>query len=254
MIATDSAAGAQAGRGGRASSGQRAAASRGRGAAASTSQRRKRNVRGQGSKLTEDIVAAALALIDRTGSAESVTLRAVAREIGIAAPSIYSHFADRDAIVMAVVARVFDELASAIETGVRSAADDPAERLVAGCQRYVRWGLQHPARYRVLFSEPRTDSVQAADYCKPVVIGPGDKPVLAFGAEAFALLVEAITECVRAGVSSSTDVVADGTAVWVALHGTVTLRTTLPGFPWPEPVAAFVRQLVLPLGKVTQPA
>lgn len=244
--ATASPAAAPSGRGAPTPAGPRAATSAGR--------QRKRNVRGQGSKLTEDIVAAALALIDRTGSAESVTLRAVAREIGIAAPSIYGHFADRDAIVMAVVARVFDELAGAIRTGIGSAADDPAERLVAGCQQYVRWGLQHPARYRVLFSEPRTDSARAAEYCEPVVIGPADRPVLEFGAEAFALLVEAIADCVQAGVSASTDVVADGTAVWVALHGTVTLRTTLPGFPWPEPVAAFVRQLVLPLGKVTQPA
>ena len=38
--------------------------------------------------------------------------------------------------------------------------------------------------------------------------------------------------------------------VWVALHGTVTLRTALPGFPWPE-LAVFARQLVLPLAQVT---
>lgn len=41
-----------------------------------------------------------------------------------------------------------------------------------------------------------------------------------------------------------------GDVVWVALHGTVSLRTALPRFPWPDP-AAFVRQLVLPLAKVT---
>ena len=49
---------------------------------------------------------------------------------------------------------------------------------------------------------------------------------------------------------SSADVLADATAVWVALHGTVSLRTALPRFPWPDP-AASVRQLVLPLAKVT---
>ena len=53
---------------------------------------RHRNPRGQGTRLSEDIVAGALALIERTGSAEAVTLRAVAREAGIAAPSIYAHF------------------------------------------------------------------------------------------------------------------------------------------------------------------
>ena len=209
--------------------------------------RRHRNPRGQGARLTGDIVAGALALIERTGSAEAVTLRAVAREAGIAAPSIYAHFPDRDAVLAAVGARVFDELTEAIEQGREAAGQDPAGRLVAGCEAYVAFGLEHPARYGVLFSTQRP---AAPDYCKPVPTGPDGRPVLEFGAETFALLLQAIQDCVTSGVSASTDVVADATAVWVALHGTVTLRAALPRFPWPDP-AAFVRQLVLPLAQVT---
>jgi AcrR family transcriptional regulator len=211
--------------------------------------RRQRNARGQGSRLSEEIVEAALGLIDRTGTQESVTLRAVAREIGIAAPSIYPHFADRDAIVMSVVARLFDELAEVIRAAIASAPDDPVEQLVSGCEQYVRYGLENPARYGVLFSQ--NDPKDIADYCAPIMIGPGQRPVLELGAAAFALLSDGIAACGQAGVSASTDPVADGTAVWVALHGTVTLRTARPGFPWPEPVASFVRQLVLPLAKIT---
>jgi AcrR family transcriptional regulator len=218
------------------------------GLAAPAGPRRQRNPRGQGSRLTDDIVSAAIALIEREGSDEAVTLRAVAREIGIAAPSIYPHFPDRDAIVMAVVVRIFDELAEAIRQGVESVGPEPVDRLVAGCEQYVGFGLAHPARYRVLFSEHRQG---AAQYCRPVTIGPGGRPVLEFGAEAFALVVDAIEDCVLAGSSRSTNVVADGTAVWVALHGFVSLRTALHSFPWPEPTSAFVRQLVLPLARVT---
>ena len=209
--------------------------------------RRRRNPRGQGARLTEDIVAGALALIERAGSAEAVTLRAVAREAGIAAPSIYAHFPDRDAVLMAVVARIFEELTEAIEQGQKSAGQDPAGRLVAGCEAYVAFGLEHPARYGVLFYRPLP---APPGYPKPVPIGPDGRPVLGLGAEAFALLVQAIQDCVTAGVSASTDVVADATAVWVALHGTVSLRTALPRFPWPDP-AASVRQLVLSLAQVT---
>jgi AcrR family transcriptional regulator len=209
--------------------------------------KRHRNPRGQGARLTEDIVSGALALIERTGSAEAVTLRAVAREVGIAAPSIYAHFPDRDSVLMAVVVRIFDELTQAIEQGKKSAGQDPAGRLIAGCEAYVAFGLEHPARYGVLFSTQRS---VAQDYPKPVLIGPDRRPVPGFGAETFALLVQAIQDCVTAGVSASTDVVADATAVWVALHGTVSLRTALPGFPWPDP-AASVRQLVLSLAEVT---
>jgi AcrR family transcriptional regulator len=210
--------------------------------------RRQRNARGQGGRLTDDIVTGALALIERTGSDEAVTLRAVAREVGIAAPSIYPHFADRDAIVMTAVMRIFDELTSAI-AGAAAAGPDPVDRLVAGCEAYLGYGLSHPARYGVLFSERR---MSAGDYCEPVPLGPDGRPVLEFGAEAFALLVNAIEDCVKAGASDSTNVVADATAVWVALHGTVALRTALPGFPWPEP-AQFVRQFVLSLAHVAVP-
>ena len=208
--------------------------------------RRQRNARGQGARLADDIVAGALALIERTGSDEAVTLRAVAREIGIAAPSIYAHFADRDEIIMAVVLRVFDELSAAVIKGRDAAGPDPVDRLVAGCAGYLAFGLEHPARYGVLFV-PHGASPE--EYCAPVPPGADGRPVLEFGAESFALLVQAIEECAAAGVSASTDAFADATAVWAALHGTVTLRSALPGFPWPE-LLPFTRQIVLPLALV----
>jgi AcrR family transcriptional regulator len=214
-----------------------------------TAPRRQRNARGQGARLTGDIVSGALALIDRTGSDEAVTLRAVAREIGIAAPSIYAHFPDREAIVAAVVGRIFDELTAAIAAGTNLAGDDPVDRLIAGCEAYVDFGLAQPARYGVLFSGPRM-AAQDREPAAPVPPGPGALPAMA-GAQAFALLVDAIEACVTAGASASSDVVADATAVWVALHGTVSLRTSLSGrFPWPDR-AGFVRGLVLTLAKIT---
>jgi AcrR family transcriptional regulator len=208
--------------------------------------RRERNPRGQGARLTDEIISAALALIEREGNDEAVTLRAVAREIGIAAPSIYAHFPDRDAIVTAVVARIFDDLTAEISRAVAGSGEDPVERLTAGCEAYVAFGLSRPARYGVLFSEQR---LGIKNYCKPVAIGPDGRPVLEFGAESFALLVEGLTECVAAGRSTSTDVVADSTAIWVAMHGTVSLQVALPGFPWPEP-GVFVREIVERLGRL----
>ena len=211
----------------------------------------RRNARGQGSRLTDEIISGALELIEREGTDEAVTLRAVAREIGIAAPSIYAHFPDRAAIMLAVVARVFEELSQVILQVRAAAGDDPVENLVAGCEAYVAFGLQHPARYRVLFSEQRRgDDDSWRDYCKPVNFGPNGLPVLEFGAESFALLVDALAACIAAGRSESTDAMADSTAIWVALHGTVSLKSTAPGFPWPER-EDFVRRFVLRLARIT---
>jgi AcrR family transcriptional regulator len=212
--------------------------------------KRKRNPRGQGARLTVDIVSGALSIIDRAGTDDAVTLRAVAREIGIAAPSIYAHFPDRAAIMLAVVARVFDELTEAIAKARLSTCDDPVERLVAGCEAYVAFGLRNPSRYQVLFSERRPDGNESwRDYCKPVAFGPNAAPVLELGAESFALLVDSLAECIAAGRSSSTDAMTDSTAIWVALHGTVSLKSSAPGFPWPEP-QDFVRQFVLRLARI----
>ena len=74
--------------------------------------------------------------------------------------------------------------------------------------------------------------------------------MLAWGADAFGHLLRGIGDCVTAGVSTSTDVPADATAVWVALHGMVTLRSALPGFPVAEQ-APMLRHAVLALARVT---
>ena len=117
---------------------------------------------------------------------------------------------------------------------------------MAGCGAYVSYGLAHPARYGVC--SPATSGHRTST-ARPVQLGPDGRPVLEFGAEV-ALLVRGIEECVGAGESGSADMVADSTAVWVALHGTVTLRTALPGYPWPRP-DSMVRHLVLSLARIT---
>ena len=192
-----------------------------------------------------------------------MTLRSVAREVGIAAPSIYTHFADRDAIRWAVVERVFEELARCIERGRDASGDDPVDQLVGGSEAYVEFGLEHPARYRVLFAsefpELPPDHVLAADEKIDILRAgqgpasssttPGAETLPLVGAEAFSLVMEGIAHCVAQGRSTSTDAFADATAVWVALHGTVSLWSTMCDFPWPDQ-EGFVRRLVLSLAHI----
>src|ERR1700743_2641011 len=114
--------------------------------------RHRRNARGQGNRLAEEIVRGALAIVERTGSDDAVTLRAVAREVGIAAPSIYAHFADREAIIMAAVVQIFDELADAVEQAEAAAVPDPAltrtrkSSSSSGRPSASRSGLSWPSR------------------------------------------------------------------------------------------------------------
>ena len=102
---------------------------------------RRRNRRGEGGKLREEIIAAAVALLDEGGDERAVTLRSVARKAGIAAPSIYAHFADQPSIMLAVVQREMDALAVALREADENAGPDARRRLFAVCNaRFIGGG------------------------------------------------------------------------------------------------------------------
>jgi AcrR family transcriptional regulator len=184
---------------------------------------RERNRRGEGTRLRAEILAGATELLEGTGSEEAVTLRAIARKVGISAPSIYSHFPDREAIVDAIVDDAFRDFNAAIRNAADAALESgagPLARLRAGCAAYLQFAAERPNRYRVLFE--RQD-----------LIGHENLPVPSFRTESLELLVSCVQECVNAGISASDDPARDATAIWVALHGFASLHGLMPGFPWP---------------------
>lgn len=163
---------------------------------------RTRNPRGSGGQLADEIVAAAIALVDESADPAALTLRGIARRAGITAPAIYAHFPDLAAVIAGLLAASFEELRDA----VRAAADGqdaPVAALVAAGRAYVEFGWRHPARYRLMF---------AADGYAPDAVAT------------FALIEAAITSCVRAGASDSDDPHTDTWLLWAALHGVATLE------------------------------
>lgn len=199
---------------------------------------RQRNPRGEGARLRDEIVEAATRLVDANGS-EAVTLRAVAREAGISAPSIYDHFADRDQILNAVIQHCFAELIAEI-TAARDAVQDPVDRLSAGCDAYLRLAERQPRRYALLFRRPVLRHETA--------YGAQDET----GALAFQTLVEGIAHCAAEGRSTSTEPFNDATALWAALHGYASLHTTQTGFPWPDHQDTLTR-IIRGLARITTP-
>jgi AcrR family transcriptional regulator len=188
---------------------------------------RARNARGEGARLRNEIIAAALSLL-QNGPSEAVTLRAVAREAGVTAPSIYRHFRDLDAILRTVVDIAFDDLERVLRAV--SPEGEPFDRLRRVCQGYLDFARQHPQRYRLMFGGV-WNAEEAAARASEDFAGRPD-----IGIEAFHVLSDAIAECVAAGQSSSTDPFADAAALWAALHGLADLRRTAPLFPWPADV------------------
>lgn len=203
---------------------------------------RPRNRRGEGGRLRQDILDAAAELLTEHGS-EAVTLRAIARRIGISAPSIYGHFADRQTVLFTLARSAFAELTDRLARAAR-ADPDPVVALRSVCLAYLDFAADEPERYRIMFGGV-WDATEAVD--SPGV-GPGELDAL--GRDAQASLTEVFRGCVEAGRSSSDDAAADSIALWLGLHGLAHQRAVAPRFPWPTDIGSRVIEPLLRLSGV----
>lgn len=101
---------------------------------------------------TAEIKTHALALLDRGGPA-AITLRAIAREMGMTANAIYGYFATRDELVTALIDEVYTSLVDTVEAA-RDEHTDPGERLIAWAVAFRRWSVSNPAGFRLVYGDP----------------------------------------------------------------------------------------------------
>ncbi len=170
-------------------------------------------------------------MLDEGATEDGITLRAVARRVGIAPQSIYSHFADRDAILLEVVREAFDELSDQLASAIGTANGSAAADLRAICDAYLSFALERPQRYRILFGGA-WDASRAKSSSSV-----GDDAVATLGQDAFSLFVSALDRCVAEGSSTSVDTYADAAALWAGLHGYASVRPVTKEFRWPDDVA-----------------
>jgi AcrR family transcriptional regulator len=102
----------------------------------------------------EEIRATAWKQIGEMGAA-SLSLRGIAREMGLTAPALYRYYRDRDALVTALLIDAFTAFSNALEAGRDACAPDAhAARFRAMCKAYFQWAVQNPQRYALLFGTP----------------------------------------------------------------------------------------------------
>ena len=141
-------------------------------------------------------VRAALELLEESGTA-ALSLRAVARRAGVAPSAPYRHYADRDALVSAVAVVGYRELADRLSAALAepSTIDDLAAVAVA----YVRFAIERPALFRVMFGEPcdrdSSDRVAATN------------------------VISAYVGSIVLRCFPGADVVSLSTALWACVHG-----------------------------------
>src|ERR1700712_1278902 len=97
------------------------------------------------------LVRAAMELLEGRGET-ALSLRAVARRAGVSSAAPYRHYADREALVSAVAAVGYRELAERL--AVAHPSPSTPEQLASVAIAYVQFALERPALFRIMFGEP----------------------------------------------------------------------------------------------------
>ncbi|MFJ2771391.1 TetR/AcrR family transcriptional regulator [Streptomyces sp. NPDC087300] len=182
---------------------------------------RRRNPRGQGQVLRGQLIDAAAKLLATLDQPETLTLRQVAREVGVAPASIYGHFPDLSALVQHVLRLRYEELARLMEQAAQ-ANPDPLGDVVARCAAYARWGVDQPGHYRTLFGgRMPTDLLTGSAH------GAGEE---LFGALVASLAAVTDPDGTRSTPEGQWQA---GILLWTALHGLVSLYNAHGTMSWP---------------------
>jgi AcrR family transcriptional regulator len=162
--------------------------------------------------LREDCVTEALRIVEESGL-QALSLREVARRLGVSHQSPYKHFPSRDHIVAEIARRAYDQFTSALEARPRS--EDAGADFRAMGLAYIDYALANPLPYRLLFGGP---------------LPPGEHhpEMMTSARRAFELLRAGLLRLMTAMGASAEEVDVDTEAlfVWATVHGVASLLLT----------------------------
>jgi AcrR family transcriptional regulator len=173
-------------------------------------------------ELRETILRAAADLLVEE-SYELFSLRRLAARIGYSATTVYRYFEDKDQLVFAVLERGFSEFGQRMHQAAAQSYD-PMEQLAAQGRTYVRFGLEHPVFYKLMF-------MTRADYWQKMPPEAFDSKMDSFG-----LLQRTVAAGMDGGQFRPGNPELVAVALWSQMHGIVSLALTMPMMT-PEHVA-----------------
>jgi AcrR family transcriptional regulator len=178
--------------------------------------RRPRAPRGSGDRLRDEILDAATDLLLETEHARAVSIRSVAQRVGVTPPSIYLHFADKDALLDAVCARYFEKLDQEM-LRVTGESSSPAEVLRAQGLAYIRFATQTPELYRIAtMGEWKS----------------GNSIDIALETTAFKHMLATVQALMDDGVYQPDDPTTAALEIWTAVHGVAAMLIAKPHLPF----------------------
>lgn len=136
---------------------------------------------------------------------EAISLRQVARELGVTAPALYGYVDDKQDLLRSVAEVEFEHL---IQRFAAVRVEDPIERIRELCRAYVAHALASPALFRTMFLFP-------PDLANSATTGHE----LPAATKAFDTALAATTDAVDAGLFPSVDPLTAAFTTWTAMHG-----------------------------------
>lgn len=120
-----------------------------------------------------------------TGGPQAISLRAIARHMGMTAPAIYRYFPSLDALIVEVAGDLYDELRETVERARDAAGDDPLRQLGEMARGFRQWSVSHPVEFTLIFGTPVAGMPALEDDC-----AHPDHPGARFGAPFVRALLE----------------------------------------------------------------
>ncbi|MGW6276757.1 TetR/AcrR family transcriptional regulator [Kribbella sp. NPDC055071] len=179
---------------------------------------RNRNRRGRGEQLRRDIIDTTQRMLNELGDDALLTLRAIAREVQIAATSVYIHFATHDDLVFAALEACTADLVRELDQAEASAGEDPVRRLRARLLFLGTWVRDNAGLYKVLHESTLNRRMH-----------------LAFKAELTTRTEAAVQACMDAGLAPAGDAATIARDLRAAVHGAVSIHINEPDAAVPLP-------------------
>ena len=190
-------------------------------AGATLSYRSARKAKGDGHLRRAEILEAAERIFIAEGY-EGATIRKIADEVGVSSTALYIHFPDKGAILLEICEAALRKLL-VTNSAIAALPTEPKERMRLLLDDYMRWGLEHPNAYQLVYSAPRPTGAESWS--------PGTAELTA---QCYAAFSTIMTELDAAGRLRQGTVDSAGQSLWMACHGVVSLLSARPGFPWAD--------------------
>ncbi len=155
--------------------------------------------------LRQALIAGAIAAIAERDPSQ-LSLRAIARRIGVSHAAPYRHFADKEALLAAVAEEGFHGLRAALTAGIAAAEPEPLRQLEASGVAYVAYALSHPHHYRVMFGSCQGSPERYPD-------------LAAAGQTAFQIMIDLVAKGQAAGVVRTGEPGELAQVAWSLVHG-----------------------------------